>query len=71
MTLATLNYIHGLLKQEVEAQRNAKRLAYQSLDQAEAEGADNTPSLREVLKKTRASWDEANSALRDFEAQDW
>lgn len=71
MTLETLNYIHGLLKQEVETQRNAKRLAYQSLEQAEAEGADNAPALREVLKKTRASWDEANSALRDFEAQDW
>lgn len=71
MTLATLNYIHALLKHEEEAQRNAKQLANQSLEKAEQEEASNTADLRELLRKVRASWDEANTALRDFEAQEW
>lgn len=71
MTLATLNYIHSLLKHEEETRRNAKKLAFQSRDQAEAEGADNIPTLQELVKKTRESWNEADSALRDFEAQEW
>lgn len=71
MTLATLNYIHSLLEHEEETQRNAKKLAVQARDQAEEEGADNVPALREMVEKTRASWNEANNALRDFEAQEW
>lgn len=71
MTLATLNYIHSLLEHEEETRRNAKKLAVQSRDQAEEEGADNVPVLRELVEKTRASWSEANNALRDFEAQEW
>ena len=71
MTLATLNYIHALLKHEEEAQRNAKHLAFQSLEKAEQEKADNITDLRELLRKVRASYDEANTALRDFEAQEW
>ncbi len=71
MTLATLNYIHSLLEHEEETRRNAKKLAVQSRDQAEEEGADNVPALRELVEKTRASWSEANNALRDFEAQEW
>ena len=71
MTLATLNYIHSLLKHEEETQRNAKKLAYQSWENADAEGADNAPALRELVEKARASWNEADNALRDFEAQEW
>lgn len=71
MTLATLNYIHSLLEHEEETRRTAKKLAVQSRDQAEEEGADNVPALREMVEKTRASWNEANNALRDFEAQEW
>lgn len=71
MTLATLNYIHSLLEHEEETRRNAKKLAVQSRDQAEEEGADNVPALRELVEKTRASWSEANNALHDFEAQEW
>ncbi len=71
MTLATLNYIHSLLKHEEETRRNAKKLAVQSRDQAEEAGADNAPALREMVEKTRASWIEADNALRDFEAQEW
>lgn len=71
MTLATLNYIHSLLEHEEETRRNAKKLAVQSRDQAEEEGAVNVPALRELAEKARASWNEANNALRDFEAQEW
>ncbi len=71
MTLATLNYIHSLLEHEKETRRNAKKLAVQSRDQAEEEGADNVPALRELVEKARASWSEANNALRDFEAKEW
>lgn len=71
MTLATLNFIHSLLEHEEEAQRNAKKLVFQSLEQAEAEGADNIPTLQNLVEKTRTSWNEANNALRDFEAQEW
>lgn len=71
MTLATLNYIHSLLEHEEETQRNAKKLAYKALEKAEEEGADNVPTLRNLVEKTRASWNEANNALRDFEAQEW
>ncbi len=71
MTLATLNYIHSLLEHEEKTRRNAKKLAVQSRDQAEEEGADNVPALRELVEKARASWSEANNALRDFEAQEW
>ncbi len=71
MTLATLNYIHSLLEHEEEIRRNAKKLAAQSRNQAEEEGADNVPALRDMVEKTRASWNEANNALRDFEAQEW
>lgn len=71
MTLETLNYIHSLLEHEEETQRNAKKLAFQSWEQAEEAGADNVPALREMVEKTRASWNEANNALRDFEAQEW
>ncbi len=71
MTLATLNYIHSLLEHEEETRRNAKKLAVQSRDQAEEEGADNVPALRDLVEKARESWNEASDALRDFEAQDW
>ena len=71
MTLATLNYIHSLLEREEETRRNAKKLAVQSRDQAEEAGADNVPVLWEQVEKARESWFEANSALRDFEAQEW
>lgn len=71
MTLATLNYIHALLKHEEETQRNAKKLAYQSREKAESEGADNIAAVRELAEKVRASWNEAEAALRDFEAQEW
>ncbi len=71
MTLATLNYIHSLLEHEEETRRNAKKLAVQSRDQAEEEGADNDPALRDLVEKARASWNEANNALRDFEAKEW
>lgn len=71
MTLATLNYIHSLLEHEEETRRNAKKLAVQSRDQAEEEGADNVPALRDLVEKARASWKDANKALRDFEAQEW
>ena len=71
MTLATLNYIHSLLEREEEARRNAKKLAVQSRDQAEEEGTDNVPALRELVEKARASWIEADNALRDFEAREW
>ena len=71
MTLATLNYIHSLLKHEEETQRNAKKRAYQYLETAEAEGAGNAPALRELVEKARALWSEASRALDDFEAQDW
>jgi len=71
MTLETLNYIHSLLEHEEKTQRNAKKLAFQSWEQAEEAGADNVPALREMVEKTRASWNEANNALRDFEAQEW
>ncbi len=71
MTLATLNYIHSLLEHEEETRRNAKKLAVQSRDQAEEEGTDNVPALRDLVEKARASWNEARDALRDFEAQEW
>ncbi len=71
MTLATLNYIHSLLEHEEETRRNAKKLAVQSRDQAEEEGADNVPALRDLVEKARESWNEASNALRDFEAQEW
>ena len=71
MTLATLNYIHALLGHEEETRRNAKKLAVQSRDQAEEAGADNVPTLRGLVEKERTAWNEANNALRDFEAQEW
>lgn len=71
MTLATLNFIHSILEHEVETRKNAKRLAFQAWEKAEAEGADNAPALKEMVDKTRASWSEAGRALDDFEAQEW
>ncbi len=71
MTLITLNFIHDLLQHEEETRRNAKKLAYQSWEKADTEGADNVLALRELIAKTRESWNEADRALRDFEAQDW
>lgn len=71
MTLATLNYIHSLLEHEEESRKNAKKLAYKSWEQAEEEGADNAPALRELVEKTRESWSAAHTALHDFEAQEW
>ncbi len=71
MTLATLNYIHSLLEHEEKTRRNARKLAVRSRDQAEEEGADNVPALRDLVEKARESWNEASDALRDFEAQDW
>lgn len=71
MTLTTLNYIHSLLQHEEETRRNAKKLAFQSWEKAEEEGGDNVPALKNLVEKTRASWNEANNALRDFEAQEW
>ncbi len=71
MTLATLNYIHSLLEHEEKTRRNARKLAVRSRDQAEEEGADNVPALRDLVEKAWESWNEASDALRDFEAQDW
>lgn len=71
MTLATLNYIHSLLQHEEETRRNAKKMAVQARDQAEEAGADNIPTLRELVEKEREAWFEASNALRDFEAQEW
>lgn len=71
MTLATLNYIHALLEHEEETRRNAKKLAFQSWEQAEEAGADNVPALRELVEKERAAWSAASDALHDFEAQEW
>lgn len=71
MTLATLNFIHTLLKHEEETRRNAKKLAYQSWEKAKKEGADNAPALRELAEKTKESWNEADWALRDFEDKAW
>ena len=71
MKLATLNFIHGILQHEAETRRNAKRLAFQSWEKAQAEGADNAKTLKEMVDKTRESWSEASRALDDFEAQEW
>ena len=71
MKLATLNYIHGILQHEEETRRSAKRLAFQSWEKAEAEGAGNAKALKEMVEKTRASWSEASCALDDFETQEW
>lgn len=71
MTLITLNLIHDLLQHEEETRRNAKKLAYQSWEKADAEGADNVLALRELVEKTRESWNAAHTALRDFEAKEW
>lgn len=71
MTVKTLTYIHKLLEREEETLRSAKRIAYQNMEDAKAEEADNVAELRGIYEDALAAWRKASDALREFENRDW